>query len=112
MTTSADELHKMFSELDLTCKSQVACRRQRAVLLNIKKLTDTIRKELLQQSTAMKKPKVIVEPVAVVEPVEPVAVLEPVAVVEPVELAIAAESLVALSLSPEPTPRKLKKTKR
>jgi hypothetical protein len=110
MTKSTNELSEQISQLDLTCKSQVACRRQRAVLLNIKKLTDTIRKELLQQSAEMKKPKAVVESVEP-KPVEPVVDEPVIAEPKPVEVeSVIAESLI--ELSKEPTPRKLKKTKR
>ena len=52
--SSTTELHQLIQGLDLECKTQVACRRSRADLLKIKKLTDTIRKELLTHSQQLK----------------------------------------------------------
>jgi hypothetical protein len=49
-------LHDLTNQVPDTHTTQVAVTRTRAILLNIKKLTDTMRKELLAQGHSMKKP--------------------------------------------------------
>jgi hypothetical protein len=65
-------LHDLTNQVPDTHTTQVAVTRTRAILLNIKKLTDTMRKELLAQGHSMKKPttRKETEPLVVV-PEEP-----------------------------------------
>ena len=94
--------------LDVTCKTQVGCTRARASLLQIKKLSDTLRKSLLTEAKCMKETRSKLEPKATAEqpqtdvesepepepaesepePVEPVEPAEPVelATVTPVKV--------------------------
>jgi hypothetical protein len=71
---SLQKLIDLVAGLDKECKTQISCRRVRNELLQIKKLTDILRKEYLAKAVALKadnaaKPKK--EPKTPKEPKEP-----------------------------------------